>query len=110
MNHNMNDPRHPWSRLTAAARQVQDDQDDTAPFGFSTRVSALAFMREAPVASLLDRFALRAVGVATLLALFSVALNYQALSAPVSTVAQNDETEVILPTDDAVSIVLDIAD
>jgi hypothetical protein len=111
MNHNMNDPRHPWSRLTAAARQVDDDRDDTAPFGFATRVTALAFVREAPVASLLDRFALRAVGVATLLALFSIVLNYSALSTSGgATVAQNEESEVILPTDDAVSIVLDLAD
>src|SRR5262245_12210028 len=80
MNHNINDPRHPWSRLTAAARTVRDERDESAPYGFATRIAALALSNERRVASLFERFALRAVGVATLLALFSVVLNYQALS------------------------------
>ncbi len=61
---NLNDPKHPWTRLVAAARTVKDDRDAAAPYGFSTRVAALAFAQEPAAASLLDRFALRAVGVA----------------------------------------------
>ena len=109
MNHNINDPRHPWSRLTAAAREARDERDDSAPYGFATRIAALAFAQERRVASLLERFALRAVGVATLLALFSVVLNYQALSTGSAGLAQADETEMV-PVDDAVAIVLDLAD
>src|ERR1044071_6755520 len=80
MSSNLNDPRHPWARLTAAARTVRNEQDTVAPYGFSTRVAALAFVQEAKMASLFDRFALRALGVACLLALFSFAANYQALT------------------------------
>jgi hypothetical protein len=114
MNQNFNDPRHPWSRLTAAAREVRTDRDAEAPFGFATRVVALAFAQERRVASLFERFAFRAVGVASLLALFSIVLNYQALSTTESPVvvvaaAQVDETDLVA-VDDAVSIVLDFAD
>jgi hypothetical protein len=120
MNQNFNDPRHPWSRLTAAARDVRDERDATPPYGFATRVVALAFAQERHVASLFERFAFRAVGVASMLALFSVALNYQAISpspastwTPVTVAAvtppQIDESELVA-VDDAVSIVLDFAD
>jgi hypothetical protein len=111
MNQNSNDPRHPWMRLTAAARQVRDDRDSSAPYGFATRVAALALAQERRVASLFERFALRAVGVASLLALFSVVLNYQALSTePMNTVASVEEPEFIIAADDAVAVVLDFAD
>lgn len=110
MNQNLNDPRHPWQRLTTAAREVRDERDASAPFGFATRIAALALAQERRVASLFERFALRAVGVASLLALFSVALNYQALSTEsVITVAQADESELMV-ADDAVAVVLDFAD
>ena len=110
MNHNFNDPRHPWSRLTSAAREVSDDRETSAPYGFATRIAALALAQERKVASLFERFSLKAVGVASLLAAFSVALNYPALSATaVPVVAQTDEVE-LLPADDAVAIVLDFAD
>ena len=111
MNQNLNDPRHPRSRLTAAARQVRDDRDSSAPYGFATRIAALALAQERRVASLFERFALRAVGVASLLALFSVVLNYQALSTePVLASASVEEPELIIAADDAVAVVLDFAD
>jgi hypothetical protein len=113
MSSNFNDPRNSWARLTAAARTVHDDRDTTAPYGFATRIAALALAQEEKVASLFDRFALRALGVACLLALSSVALNYESLSTPASApapvlVANIDE--VMLPTADAVAVVFDIAD
>ena len=110
MSHPLNDPRHPWARLTAAARTVRQDGDTTAPYGFATRVAALALSQEHRVSSLLERFALRAVGVAALLALFSVVLNYQAFSeAPSASTNQTEELDVAA-ADDAVAIVLDFAD
>jgi hypothetical protein len=112
MSYDINDPRHPWSRLTAAAREVPVDQDASAPYGFATRVAALALAQEKRITSLFERFALRAVGVATLLALFSVALNYDVITteAPTgATVVRFDESELV-PKDDAVAIVLDLAD
>ena len=111
MNQPLNDPRHPWARLTAAARHVRDDRDTSAPYGFATRVAALAFASERTMASLFERFAFRAVGVASLLALFSVVLNYPDLATtsrpPMS--AAVEEVELVA-VDDAVAIVLDFAD
>lgn len=106
-------PREPWSRLTASARELRDDRDTAAPFGFATRVAALALAQERRISSAFDRFALRALGVASLLAIASVALNYNAISlpaVPTSAVASADEMEPVLLTDDAVALVLDVAD
>jgi hypothetical protein len=108
MSPNPSDPRAAWTRLTAAARTVRDERDAAAPYGFATRVVALAFAQERRVASLFERFALRAMGVAALLALGSVALNYQELADPVLIAQASDEID-LLRSDDAVSIVLDLA-
>jgi hypothetical protein len=104
----LNEPRHPWSRLTAAARTVQEAREDSAPFGFATRVAALACSQERVVTSLVERFALRAVAFSALIALLSVALNYGDLTAPSASVAAVDDFS--LPTHDAVALVLDLAD
>lgn len=106
---NVQDPRHPWQRLVTAARQVRDERDVTAPYGFATRVAALAYSQERKVASLMDRFALRAVGVSCLLALLSVALNYGALMAPATSATASTET-FIPPAHDVVAAVLDFAE
>lgn len=103
----LNDPRHPWARLTAAARTVRDDREPSAPYGFATRVAALAFAQERRVVSLFERFSFRAVGLASLLVVVSVALNYQELAAPAVVAQVTDEVE-LLHSDDAVSIVLDL--
>jgi hypothetical protein len=89
---NPNNPQHPWARLTRAARQVRDHRDATAPYGFATRVTALAFSSARSV-SLIERYALRAVGVAALLALASVAVNFSLLL-PVSASAVAEEEEL----------------
>jgi len=106
--------RDPWSRLTAAVREVRDERDATAPYGFATRVAALAMAQEPRISSLFERFALRALGVASLLALGSVALNYNAISVPAPSpqVAARTTQDFVLPapTDDAVALVLDFAD
>lgn len=109
MSHNHDDPRHPWARLIAASRDVRDDRDTYAPYGFATRVAALAFAQERRVSSLFERFALRAVGVASLLALCSVALNYQAISTPSGVAVSQVEEGDIVAADDAVAILLDLA-
>lgn len=113
-------PPDPWSRLTRAARQVQDDRDTSAPYGFATRVAALAFAVERHSASVVDRLALRALGVAGLAALLSVVVNYSELVAPnapapmpaIATVAVAAPIPDYEPFahDDAVSIVLNLAD
>jgi hypothetical protein len=96
---NLNDPQHPWARLTAAARTVKDDRDGVAPYGFATRVAAVAFAVERPINSLLERFAWRAVGVAGLLALASLAMNYSALTKTLSVeeeMVEEDPVSVLL--------------
>jgi hypothetical protein len=77
---NPSDPRHPWSRLTAASRRHADEREVAAPYGFATRIAALAMATERARASLLERFSLRAMGIACLLLLGSVAANYSAIA------------------------------
>ncbi len=87
---NPNDHNQPWARLTAAARRAPLGGETAAPYGFSTRVAALAFAAERPIRSLFERFSIRAVAVAGLLAVLSVAANYSAL-VPVASAASEDE-------------------
>ena len=79
---NPSDRRHPWSRLVAAARSAPDERDPSAPLGFSTRVAALAL--SAPPRSsfslVFERLSWRALAVACLLMLASVAANYSAIT------------------------------
>ena len=70
-----------WARLTAAARRAPVTGEAEAPYGFSTRVAALAFAAaERPVRSLFERVSLKAVGLASLLAVASVVANFSALT------------------------------
>lgn len=77
---NPSDPRHPWQRLAAAARRHADDQAAAAPYGFATRVASLALASERAGISLFERFSLRAMGVACLLLITSLAANYSAIA------------------------------
>ncbi len=77
---NPSDPRHPWSRLSAGARRHVDERDVAAPYGFATRMAALAMATQRARVSLFERFSLRAMGIACLLLLGSLAANYSAIS------------------------------
>jgi hypothetical protein len=70
-----------WSRLVEAARRAPAPDDAAVPYGFATRVAALGLAAaERPmVAVLFERFSLRAMGIACLLALGAVAANYSSL-------------------------------
>ncbi len=92
----------PWSRLTRAARTIADDRDTAAPYGFATRIAALAMAQERKVASLFERFAFRALGAACLLAVLSAIANYSVFS-PAPTLSEEDLTE-----DDPVAVLLDV--
>lgn len=101
-----------WPRLAAAARRMRDERDDAAPFGFATRVVALAIAGQRCTASLMDRFAWRALGIACLVALGSVAMNYRELAPltrPAPAVVVNEDFDTI-SHDDPLAIVLDLAD
>lgn len=104
-------PRHAWNRLTAAARTVSDDRDRSAPFGFATRVAALALGRESRGVSLFDVFALKALGIACLLAACSVALNFGEISRRVGGSGPGAGGEdPLLAGNDTVAVVLALAD
>ena len=90
----------PWARLVAAARRTPASDDTAAPYGFATRVAARAFAAERPMRSLFERFSLRAVGVAGLLAVVSVAANYSALGNLAA------EEESVSSSEDAVAVLL----
>ena len=77
----MNPNENGWQKLTTAARRWRDERDVKAPYGFAVRVAALAMGREAGlVDSLFERFSWRALGLAALLALVSLAANYSTLA------------------------------
>jgi hypothetical protein len=98
---NLNAPKHPWNRLTAAVSRIVDERDTAAPFGFAARVAALALAQERKVASLFERFAFRALGAACVLALLSVVANYSSLGSALA-FADDDLVE-----DDPVAVLLD---
>ena len=96
----MNPSDQKWQRLAAAARRASDAGEVAAPYGFATRVAARA-LASAPAGSLLERFSLRALGLAALLAVACVAANY-------STVVNLFRGDAAL-ADDPVAEVVDLA-
>ena len=73
----MNPENPSWEKLVALARRARDDRPETAPYGFSTRVAALAMATEGySAASLFERWAWRAVAIAGVFAAASVAASY----------------------------------
>lgn len=98
----MNAPEKSWQKLVEAARRAPRAGDESAPFGFSTRVAALAFERAAPRASVYARVSLRAAAVAGLLAAAAVAANYSAIMG-----AFEDDTAVAA-ADDPIAEVVDL--
>lgn len=104
---NPNDPQHPWMRLAAAARRAPDGRDTAAPYGFATRVVALAYAQERKMTSLLERFSLRALGLACLLTGLTVATNYSVVIKLFT-----EEEAIVAPvtmTDDPVAELIDVA-
>lgn len=66
-----------WEKLVASARHAPADGGGAMPYGFATRVAARA-MNESPTAlmTMFGRFSVRALWLACLLTLASVAANY----------------------------------
>jgi hypothetical protein len=70
-----------WQRLVVAAREAPYTGDEAAPFGFSTRIAALAMAAERPtMRAMVNRLSWRALGVALMLMIFSIAANYSSVS------------------------------
>jgi hypothetical protein len=92
----MNPADKSWQKLVAAARRAPSPSpaDEAAPFGFSTRVAALAFSQQAAPTSAFARFSLKAAAFACVLALGAVAANYSAIKGAFddpSQLASNDD-------------------
>lgn len=92
-----------WRKLTTAARQASHG-GGAAPYGFSSRVAARAFSGRGTGSSLIEQFALRAFGVATLVALLALITHF---SVP-STHLFDDET--LFAVEDPAAIVLGVND
>lgn len=71
-----------WQRLVTAARQAPVADDVAAPYGFATRIAARALgAPERPaLLAVLGRFSIRALWLAGLLMVASVAANYLAFA------------------------------
>ena len=91
-----------WSRLTKAARQVRDDREIVMPTGFATRILARGLKAGQGNDSLLERFAMRMVGVSCLVAMFAVVTHF---SFQGSTEVE-DPTTAFFQMDDAASFIL----
>jgi hypothetical protein len=91
-----------WRKLVAAARRAPARGDESAPFGFSTRVAALAFgPRSQPQVSY-GRLAFRAAAVAGLLAVAAVAVNFSAIAGAF------DDATPAAAADDPIAEVVDL--
>jgi hypothetical protein len=88
-------------RLIAAARRAPVTGDESAPFGFSTRVAALAFERPQHSAPSFARLSLRVAWIACLFAVVAVGVNYKAITS-----AFDDESAA--PSDDPVADVVNL--
>jgi hypothetical protein len=98
----MNPDEKAWQRLVAAARKAPPAGDESAPYGFSTRVAALAFERRGPSASVFARLSLRAAAVAGLLAVAAVAANFSAI------MGAFDDDAPVVANDDPIAEVVDL--
>lgn len=95
-----------WQRLLAASHRAPSEPEASAPFGFATRVVALAFEKQRIRTSPLERLALRALGVSCLLAALGAVSSYTLLNQPTT---NNTSVDAYFTGDDPASIVLDTA-
>lgn len=100
-----------WQKLVAAARRAPDEGEVAAPFGFATRVAALAMAPERlRLSALLDRFSWRALAVASAIAIVSFAANYHAVVTAATTANTSSQTEEdVLPDVTTVTAVYDVS-
>lgn len=95
----MNGFESKWLRLVTAARQAPETRDAAAPYGFATRIAARALGDERPaVLAAFGRFSVRALWVACLLTLISVAANYLAFAS-----SDDDEQSLIDPVSEVLN-------
>ena len=98
----MNPDETSFQRLLAAARRAPPAGDEAAPFGFSTRVAALAFEQRRRPAPVFGLYSLRAAAVAGLLAVAAVAANFSAIRGAF------DDESAVASGDDPIAEVVDL--
>ena len=97
----MNRFEHQWQKLTALARSAPVEPEAAAPYGFATRVAALAAALPAGTPwHAFERFALRGLVAAAACSLAAVVFHY--------TAATTDSTDDLALTD-TVSEMLDLS-
>jgi hypothetical protein len=98
----MNKQDQALQRLLAAARRAPVSGDEAAPFGFSTRVAALAFEQPQKSAPSFARVSLRVAAIACLFAVVAVGVNYKAITSAFddeSTTASDDPVADVVSLD-----------
>jgi len=91
----MNSFDRPWQKLTALARSAPV-APGAAPFGFATRVAALAAAAPAGSWAFFERFALRGLVVAAAFGVAAVAFNYSSLSADQNDLYATGTTDTVV--------------
>jgi hypothetical protein len=76
----MNRNDNSLQKLLEAARRAPAPGDESAPFGFSTRVAARVFEAAQPSMPSFARLSLRVAGIACLFAVVAVGVNYRAIT------------------------------
>jgi hypothetical protein len=96
----MKDFESRWQQLISAARQAPVADDAAAPYGFATRIAARALgERDRPaLVAVFGRFSVRALWVACLLMLVSMAANYIAFAG-----GEDDEQGLTDPVSEVLS-------
>ena len=96
----MKDFESRWQQLVSAARQAPVADDAAAPYGFATRIAARALSAEdrPALVAVFGRFSVRALWVACLLVLVSMAANYMAFAS-----SEDDELGLTDPVSEVLS-------
>jgi hypothetical protein len=96
----MKDFESRWQQLVTVARQAPVADDATAPYGFATRIAARALSEQGRPAlvAVFGRFSVRALWVACLLMLVSMAANYIAFAG-----GEDDEQGLTDPVSEVLS-------
>jgi hypothetical protein len=89
-----------WQRLVTAARQAPTADDVVAPYGFATRIAARALgePQRPALLAVFGRFSIRALWVAGLLMMASVAANYLAFAGN-----EDDEQNLLDPVSEVLA-------
>ena len=96
----MKDFESRWQQLVTVARQAPAADDAAAPYGFATRLAARALseQRRPALVAVFGRFSVRALWVACLFMLVSMAANYIAFAG-----GEDDEQGLTDPVSEVLS-------